>query len=351
MNGAAPRTRSAVERQALADRNAEDRAGAGRPRIGVIGAGAMGLSLAAMLGRAAEVTIVVRDGAKAERIATAGVAVDGLMHAVAHPTVVPSIAALADAMPATAVFVATKTTAIRCVAEELGPVLDALPADDHPFVISFQNGIEPGRELMRRLHEPRVLRMVLNYGATQTDDNAASVMMNGPPHFIGGPDATHTRFASRLAALLTACGLPTVAVDDIEPFVWTKGVLNAAMNPVAALTDSAVGEVLDSPGRAIVARLIDEGLRVAHAMGIDLGPGIAARMWTILDKARPHTPSMVGDIRGGRPSEVGQLNRQIIEHARRMGVPVPSHEVIAALIDAFDWRIFRRETPVAGGCP
>jgi len=305
--------------------NAEDHAGPGRPRIGVIGAGAMGLSLAAMLGRGAEVTIVVRDPAKAQRITTAGVAVDGLMHAVADPTVVPSIAALADAMPATAIFVATKTTAIRSVAEELGPVLDALPADDHPFV--------------------------LNYGATQTDDNAASVMMNGPPHFIGGPDATHTRFAAHLAALLTACGLPTVAVNDIEPFVWTKGVLNAAMNPVAALTDSAVGEVLDSPGRAIVAGLIDEGLRVAHAMGIDLGPGIADRMWTILDKARPHTPSMVGDIRGGRPSEVGQLNRQIIEHARRTGVPVPSHEVIAALIDAFDWRIFRRETPVAGGCP
>lgn len=320
-------------------------------RIAIIGAGAMGLSLAAMLGHATEVTIVVRDPAKANRIATQGVAAHGLMQAAAHPTVVPSIAALADVMPVTAIFVATKTTAIDRVAEELGPILDALPADDHPFVISFQNGIEPGRELMHRLHEPRVLRMVLNYGGTQTDDNAASVMMNSPPHFIGGPDTTHTGFASHLAALLTSCGLPTEAVDDIEPFVWTKGVLNAAMNPVAALTDSSVGEVLDSPGRVIVERLIDEGLRVAESVGIDLGPGIADRMWTILDKARPHTPSMVGDIRSGRPSEVGQLNRQIIEHARRTGVPVPSHEVIAALIDSFDWRVFHRETTVAGGCP
>jgi ketopantoate reductase len=59
---------------------------------------------------------------------------------------------------------------------------------------------------------------------------------------------------------------------------------------------------------------------------------------------------MVGDIRGGRPSEVGQLNRQIIAHAGRVGVPVPSHEVITALIDSFDWRVFRRRQPVAGVC-
>jgi ketopantoate reductase len=57
---------------------------------------------------------------------------------------------------------------------------------------------------------------------------------------------------------------------------------------------------------------------------------------------------MVGDIRGGRPSEVGQLNRQIIEHAHGSGVSAPSHEVVAALIDSFDWRVFRRQQPIAG---
>ncbi|QKK08591.1 MAG: 2-dehydropantoate 2-reductase [Planctomycetota bacterium] len=305
------------------------------------------MSLAAMLGRTAEVTIVVRNPTKAERITSAGVAVHGLMQAMAHPTVVPSIAALAETMPLTAIFVATKTTAIDQVARELGPVLDSIPVEEHPFVISFQNGIEPGRDLGERLHEPRILRMVLNYGATSVDDNAAVVMLNMPPHYIGGPDATHRKFVSTLAALLTACGLPTKPVENIEPVVWAKGVLNAAMNPVAALTDSSVGEVLDSPAREIVSRLIDEGLSVARADGIKLGPDMAAHMWAILDNARPHTPSMVGDIRGGRPSEVGQLNRQIIEHARRTGVPSPSHEVVAALIDSFDWRVFRSQQPVA----
>jgi 2-dehydropantoate 2-reductase len=313
------------------------------PRVAIIGSGAMGVSLAATLGTLLPVTIVVRNAAAAATIAEHGVSVSGLMRGDARPRVVRSITQLNEAGPFDTVFVATKTTAIDAVADELRPVLPALTGPlGPPFVISFQNGIEPGLTLSRRLSHARVLRMVLTYGAILSAPNAAAVTLATPPHFIGGPDAALLPDATALAAHLTRCGLPTEPVASIEPAVWRKGIVNAATNPVAALTDSSVGEVLDSPARSIVAGLIDEGLGVAAAEGIDLGPGIAERMWAVLEAARPHTPSMVGDIRAGRPTEIGQLNRQIIRHAHRLGVPTPSHELIASLIDAFDWRVFRR---------
>jgi len=312
-------------------------------RFAVIGAGAMGLSLAAMLGRRLPVTIVVRNERQSEHIKRDGARVTGLMQSSARPCVVASIAQLAQCAPLRAVFVATKTTAIEEVADELGPLLEELAGVERPpFVISFQNGIEPGRSLMQRLAWPRVLRMVLHYGATLTADHCAEVTLSTPPHFIGGPDATHFAAACEFAATFRTCGLPIEPVENIEPAVWKKGLLNAAMNPVAALTDNSVGEVLDSPARSIVARLIEEGLAVAAGERIELGSSIENQMWSILDTARPHTPSMVGDIRTGRPSEVGQLNRQIIEHAARLGIVVPTHELVTSLIDTFDWQVFRR---------
>lgn len=321
-------------------------------RIGIIGAGAMGVSLAAILGETLRVTIVARDRDCADRIRRDGAHVSGLITKSSLPDVVPEIAALADAAPLDAVFVATKTTAIETVASELGPVLPAL-AGTHgtPFVISFQNGIEPGLTLRRLLDHPRVLRMVLNYGAIRSGPNSAEVMLSTPPHYIGGPDATFATEAGAFAGVLRRAGLPTEAVNDIEPTVWKKGILNAATNPVAALTDNTIGEVLDSPARVLLVRLIEEGIRVAKAYGIDLGPDPSDRMWAILETARNHTPSMVGDIRGGRPTEVGQLNRQIVQYGARLGVPTPSHELIAALIDAFDWRVFRRRDPAATRSP
>lgn len=322
-------------------------------RVGVIGAGAMGTSLAAIIGRRVPTVMVCRNPKRASEIFEHGARTSGAVEAIARPILVSSVEDLERVGGVSVVFVATKTTAIPAVARALKPVLrSASDRQQGVFVVSYQNGIDPGRQLMELLEWPQVLRMVLNFGATLRAGSASvEVTLNQPPHAIGAIDPAFAPVCEAIAKTLSAGGLETQVESDIEPRVWTKAIINAAMNPVAALTDSSVGEVLDSPGRAIVARLIDEGLRVARAEGIDLGPNIASRMWAVLDKARPHTPSMVGDIRGGRPSEVGQLNRQIIQHGRRTGVSVPSHEVIAALIDSFDWRVFRRQRLVAGACP
>lgn len=145
-----------------------------------------------------------------------------------------------------------------------------------------------------------------------------------------------------LAGALTSGGLPTAFASDIERRVWMKGIVNAAMNPIAALVNSSVGEALDSPARLIVERLLVEGEAVARAEGLAMGEDFVARAMEALEAARSHTPSMVEDIRRGRESEVGQLNRQVLEHARRVGVSTPTHEVIDALIETFDWKVYRR---------
>lgn len=312
-------------------------------RVGVVGAGAMGIGLAAMLGQALPVTIVARDPAKASAIRRDGAGVTGSVEASSMPRVVSRVADLGEAGPLSAIFVATKTTAIDAVARELVPVLDALgDGPPSPFVVSFQNGIEPGRHLIERLRDPRVLRMVLNYGARMEPDGRVRIVHQHPPHHIGCLRPEYLPVCRSIAAMLSRCGLETEATDDIEPLVWRKGLINAAANPVAALTDASVGEVLDSPARAIVEKLLVEGLSVAGAEGIDLGPDAEASLWRAIEAARAHTPSMVEDIRSGRESEVGQLNRQVIDHAKRVGVQTPSHETVAALIDAFDWRVFQR---------
>lgn len=319
-------------------------------RMGVIGAGAMGVSLAAALGRSVPVTIVCRNPQRAALLKRDGAIVRG--KAVSRPDVVAQIAELAQFGGVSAVFVATKTTAIDAVAAELRPLMQSGTLGDQPgapLVVSFQNGIEPGRQLMEQLADPRVLRMVLNYGARLADDGQVDITLSRPPHAIGCLDPRFRPACEQMAQLMTAGGLEAQVVDDIEPLVWIKGIANAAMNPVAALTNASVGEVLDSPARAIVARLLEEGVAVARREGIHLGAAPLERLWSMLESARPHTPSMVEDIRAGRPSEVGQLNRQVMAHAMRLGMPAPTHELVTALIDAFDWRVFRRNGGPATG--
>jgi len=312
-------------------------------RIAVIGAGAMGSSLAGLLSSVAPVVMVCRNADRAAQIVRDGLRVRGLLHANAQPVVLRSVSGLRAIGGVSAVFVATKTNAIPDVAKELRPLLpDIAESESGVFVVSYQNGIDPGRQLVELLGDPRVVRMSIALGAVMDrDTGVVNITLNAPPHSIGSPEKAYTPACRALADLLTRAGIETRHDEQIEQRVWEKALLNAAMNPVAALVNSSVGDVLRSPARSIVEALLAEGVHVAQAEGMDLGEAYLDRAHALLEKASGHTPSMVDDIRGGRESEIGQLNRQIIEHGRRLGSPTPTHEIIDALIETFDWKVYQ----------
>lgn len=311
-------------------------------RAAIVGAGAMGVSLAAMLGQTMPVVLVCRDPDRAAQVIRDGVRTTGIIEASARPIVVRSVNDLPTVGGVSAIFVATKTTAIAQVAADLRPLMHAVGDQAAgTFVISYQNGIESGSELMAKLGHPLIMRMVLTLGAIMDrDTGSVDITLNQPPHIVGSLDPTVAPACQCVARGLTQGGLETIYDRAIEQRVWEKGVVNAAVNPVAALVNASVGEVIDSPSWGIVVRLLAEGIDVARAEGIPLPTDFDDRVLGLIERARNHVPSMVDDIRGGRESEVGQLNRQIIEHGRRLGRPTPTHDIIDALIETFDWKVY-----------
>jgi 2-dehydropantoate 2-reductase len=310
-------------------------------RIAVIGAGAMGASLAAIVSAHVPTVLVARQPARAARIRAAGIRLHGKLTAAGRPTVVPAIDALAAISPIDLVVVATKTTAIPAVCAAMQPHLAALP-----YVVSYQNGIEPGRTIIRTLGTPRVLRMVLNYGAVIEDEGAdgaplsVRVALHEPPHLVGGEGAA-TEVARALAPRFDAMGLPMRFTADIEAAAWHKGIANAAGNSIAALARLPLGALLDSPARTLIEHLLDEGIAVARAAGIALPPSYRDDVLGPMARGGAHLPSMAEDVMAGRPTEVTQLNEQIARRGRELGIPTPTHDTIIALIRTFDWHAAR----------
>ncbi len=315
----------------------------------------MGSSLAAISSRFASTVMVVRNPHRATQIFDQGVVVEGMIEARAHPLIVKRIEDLTALGNVSVIFIATKTTGIPSICADLKPFLNQLGAEGRPVrIVSYQNGIDPGREIIDLLDWPHVLRMVLRYGATLDEQTGViRISMMDPPHSIGCIQSEHVDDCKRLARLLTDADFPTQYDTDIEHAVWIKAMLNAAMSPVAALVDSSIGEVLDSPASAVVRRLLAESMAVARAHGISPPDHFLENAFEMYAQGASHVPSMVEDIRKGRESEVGQLNRQILEHAKKLNVPVPTHETIDALIEAFDWRVYHaaRSSPPSPHIP
>jgi len=316
-----------------------------QPRIGIIGAGAMGSSLAAITSRFAPTAIVCKEPERAAQIFEHGVRCTGAFEANARPVIIRNASEFADIGGVQYVFIAVKTTSLQEVCEELAPLSESIRQPGHSEIklISYQNGIDPGRAIMDMLGTTKVMRMVLRYGAMIRDDQGTvDIIMHDPPHFIGCLDEAVRPDCEYFAQHFTDVGFGTNYIPDIETPVWTKGIINAAINPVCALVNADIGEVFDSPSRELVVRMLEEGQAVAEAAGIDLGKDFRERALGLASKSTHHLPSMVYDIQQGRPSEVGQLNRQIVDRAHALGVDVPTHETIDALIATFDWRVYHQ---------
>jgi 2-dehydropantoate 2-reductase len=143
----------------------------------------------------------------------------------------------------------------------------------------------------------------------------------------------------RLAEACTRGGMPTQAVADARGPQWRKVILNAATNPVGALTRLTHGRVCERADlRQVVSALVDEGKAVAAAQGIELD----ADPEELIDHAaKPevaydHKASMLQDVEAPRPTEVDYLNGGIVRFGEEHGVPTPLNAAIWALVKGLE---------------
>ncbi len=121
------------------------------------------------------------------------------------------------------------------------------------------------------------------------------------------PCGTPYALVKEAAELIVAGGLKAEALRDARPAQWSKLIFNASVNGVSALTGLphsphfADESQFSSLGHLLHA-LIDEGKRVAEAVGVKLHED----PWEMnkIGAMTNHPPSMLYDIRHQLPTEV-----------------------------------------------
>ncbi|MFT3777286.1 MAG: 2-dehydropantoate 2-reductase [Ottowia sp.] len=252
--------------------------------------------------------------------------------------------ALTEAVPAGArpalVLLCVKSAA---TAEAAGQLAAALPAGTP--VLSLQNGVGNAEVAQQAAPALRVLPGMVPF-------NVAEV----------APGAWHRGTGGRLAApqdaalapwvpVFAAAGVPLALVPDIRAVQWGKLLINLN-NPVNALSRLSLrDEFMHAGWRRCFAALMEEGLQVLAAAGIQPAPFgalpqarmvrvlrlpdwlfriVARRMLTMDAKARSSTAD---DLALGRRTEVDALCGEVVRLARRHGVQAPRNAKMVQLLD------------------
>jgi 2-dehydropantoate 2-reductase len=308
----------------------------------IAGAGAIGSIVGGMLHLAGHDVTLLGRRPHMEAIARGGLRITGLLgeRTINGIKVVDAPSQLDRQFDA--ILCAAKSYDTESIADVLAGKLSA-----DGVIVSLQNGLGNIELLSERFGARRVLGARVIFGAEIPTPGHSHLTVFAQPLAIGPSPAIHrehtatlAKRARGLASMIDAAGIPTVAVDDIMPVIWTKLLYNAALNPLGALLRLHYGALAGDPDlRPILDSAIEEAFTVAHTLSVAL-PFANAEAYRQLfyDQLIPstfdHRPTMMHDLHVRGRTEIGTLNGKIVELADRLGLDAPTNRMLTRMIRA-----------------
>jgi 2-dehydropantoate 2-reductase len=293
--------------------------------VAIIGPGAIGLVLAVRLALAggAKVTLIDHRPDRAARLASRPIR----LHTPEGDLAAAISVRTAPEAPPDVVFLATKAYAARAAAESAAAWIGRAP------LVAMQNGLGVTDEVAKVLPQGRVITAVIYQGANMVAEGEVNHVANLMTH-LGYEGRTPDQTVRSVAALLAGAGLPAEVAPDMTPVVWAKLLINAAINPVAAMAGELNGRVADRPTlRALAGSIAEEGEALVRAEGVTLPYSSAARAaLETAQRTATNRCSMLQDLEAGRRTEIDYLSGAIVRVAERRGLVAPTNRAITALV-------------------
>ena len=198
------------------------------------------------------------------------------------------------------------------------------------LALTLQNGLGNREILAARLGAQRVALGSTTTGATLLGPGLAKSGGEGVVSI-----ESHARIFTMQAALRHA-GFQVEIVPDARVLIWSKLVVNSAINPLTAILRIPNGQLLERPAaRQLLRALAEETAAVAHAEQVRLVTSDPVDMVenVALRTATNHS-SMFQDVQRGAPTEIDAICGAVTLAGKQHSVPTPMNQACWHLVQA-----------------
>ncbi len=304
----------------------------GKPKIGIIGLGPVGLILAVHFKEAGcEVAICDYDKDKMNLIRNHGIELIGAIKKLLFFQYnYSSVTELLDH------DVDILISAVKSY--RVDKLLSQVEKYKHNLhLLCAQNGIDISQTYTSHFSESQILRLVINFAGVLHAPNTVNVTFFNPPNYIASINDTQSAMSEKIASLLTSVGLTTESIDSfsITSHVWKKTILIASISALCGISNLTVKEAIaNSDTMEIVEQIIMECNDVAKAEGIKFGDNFVKLMIRELKQSGDHFPSLAVDLLNNRETEIDYSNGKIVEYGRKHYIQTPLNLIFTNLVKA-----------------
>ncbi len=314
-------------------------------RYAIYGAGSLGTVLGAYITKnGGEIDLINRNKAHVEALNTKGATIKGTVS-----MNVPVKAITPDKMNGEydVILLMTKQLYNKEVVTMLKEHLT-----EKGVIVTLQNGLpEPG--IAEIIGADRTMGCTVEWGAALNEPGVCTLTSepDSLSFHMGKMDGiTDEQFNMVKNLLELMC--PVHEEDNLIGARWSKLLINATFSGLGAVVGGVFGDVSENKdGKKVAVRCMKECIDVGHATGAEFAPvqgknitalfyytnpikrAIATFLVPIaMKKHRDIEPSMLQDLKKGKPCEIDAINGVVCEWGRKCGVPTPINDRIVEII-------------------
>ncbi|PID43329.1 MAG: hypothetical protein CSA52_02150 [Gammaproteobacteria bacterium] len=296
------------------------------PKMGILGAGSMGLLWASQLVHSHPVTLINNKPVPNRQLAFSVQHQDQVTQ-----TRIRSLTATEVEAPVECLLVCTKSydtaRAVQGVLNRLCPTGN---------ILLLQNGLGSQDEVVQLLADSglddvHVYALSTTEGANRASDTELIYAGKGSSWLgpYNQPARQHNR-ADSLARDISRSGLTVIHESEIQRRLWKKLMVNCGINPFTVLLNCPNGHILNTP---LFAEHIDSLALELEQISSHAGNAMSARqikadIIEVATRTRENISSTLQDVRAGKKTEMDYMNGYINRYAMTNGIPAPVNRML-----------------------
>ena len=311
-------------------------------RIAVVGPGAIGCLFAGMLAKSGQdVWLLDKTGQKrTEKIASEGIRIEGLSGK--HKVKVNITSRPEDINKPQFILICVKSYDTETAVKRIKSFLS-----DDSYVVTLQNGLGNVDTIAEVAGENNLIAGVTSQASTLLSEGCVRHLGKGETiigrwQVSGKKQARQWKIPRRsieeLADVFKNAGFPTKVSDKMKDVIWSKLIINAGVNALAAVTRLTNGRLLEYEGsRHILKQAVLEASKVARRKKISFDYSDPLKKTeSICSATSENISSMLQDILKKQKTEIDYINGAIAREAEALEIKAPVNNVLTYLVKTIE---------------
>jgi len=202
-------------------------------------------------------------------------------------------------------------------------------------VLSLQNGLDNIDKIKKHLNSMQIIAGVTTHGATFSEPGVINHTGIGST-IIGELKGDKTERIKKIVDLFNKAGIETIFSKNIIKDIWVKAIVNSSINPLTTFFQCKNGYLLENPIlENLVEKIAEESTTVANVHGIKIThEDMIKKTKNVIKTTKENYSSMLQSYKKGKKTEIESINGKIVDIGKKHNIKPFMNEIMVYSINS-----------------